>query len=46
MGNSLGPCFFFGYTRKLQPQEARTINTHVVRYPSDHAAMMVEFEIQ
>jgi len=38
--------YIYAHGTKLQPQTARKINTHAVRYPSDHAAVIVEFEIR
>ncbi|WP_152395298.1 LamG-like jellyroll fold domain-containing protein [Paenibacillus guangzhouensis] len=38
--------YIYAHGTKLQPQAAQKINTHEVRYPSDHAAVMVAFEIR
>ncbi|WP_274365754.1 LamG-like jellyroll fold domain-containing protein [Paenibacillus thermotolerans] len=38
--------YIYLHGTKLQPQFARKIDTHSVRFPSDHAAVLVDFRVQ
>ncbi|MBO0993192.1 LamG-like jellyroll fold domain-containing protein [Bacillus sp. SD088] len=37
--------FIYRHGSRLRPQSAKTIEIHPVRYPSDHAAVLVDFRI-
>ncbi|MBO0993194.1 hypothetical protein [Bacillus sp. SD088] len=37
--------FIYRHGSKLRPQSAGIIEIHPVRYPSDHAAVLVDFHI-